>query len=289
MALLQSIVLRNYRRFRGEIEVPLSAGIDLICAPPGGGKSSLAEAVAWCLVGRSGAAASEVVNTDALAEGDPDVLVTLTFQAGGEVALERSLTAVAGVGLKERTAVRAEGKEEDDLAAWREELFPAACIDSNIISGAAIVRSLQGERTGTERAVEAMSEWAFGEAYMRSSLEATSLFLAMVPDAAVSCLLFDERGRPVVQCYAPERLGPAEHHLLLLASALAFARESCPAVPVILDEPFEGLDEVTAERAVEAVTEFMAGRQLILLLSKPAEVAAVRATGRVDKELEIRG
>lgn len=290
MAPLQSIVLRNYRRFRGEVEIPLSGGIDVITAPPGHGKSSLAEAVAWCLVGRGPlTAASEVVNIDAMAEGDPDVLVSLTFRGEEEVVLERSLTAVAGVGLKERTAARVGGREGEDLDAWREELFPTPCLDSNIISGAAIGRVMQGERTGTERAVEGMPWWTITDALLRCSLEATGLFLSLAPDAAVSCVLFDERGRPMVQCLEPERMGPLEQYFLVLSTALAFARESCPHVPVIMDDPFAGLDKEAAERAAEAVTEFMEGRQLVLLLSEPAEAAAVRATGRMEKELEIRG
>ena len=260
MAFIRSMVLRNYRRFRGEIELPFSGGIDIVQVPKGMGKSSIAEAAAWCLVG--GMPDSEVMNAEGKGVGE-DTLV----------------------GLNERTAVRPDGVFDH----LREELFPAACIDSNIISGSTLGRVMQGERSGGERAVERMRGWSEGDALLRSSMEATSLYLAMVDEPSASCLLFDRRGRPAVQCDGTPIIGPAEHHAVVLASALAFARESCPGVPVILDEPFKGLAGSEAARASEAVAVFMEGCQLIVLLSDVAEIDALHATGKVGKELEIKG
>lgn len=282
MAFIRSMVLRNYRRFRGEIELPFSGGIDIVQVPKGMGKSSIAEAAAWCLVG--GMPDSEVMNAEGKEVGE-DTLVALTFADAERTVLERSIGQTPGVGLNERTAVRPDGVFDH----LREELFPAACIDSNIISGSTLGRVMQGERSGGERAVERMRGWSEGDALLRSSMEATSLYLAMVDEPSASCLLFDRRGRPAVQCDGTPIIGPAEHHAVVLASALAFARESCPGVPVILDEPFKGLAGNEAARASEAVAVFMEGRQLIVLLSDVAEIDALHATGKVGKELEIKG
>lgn len=289
MAPLQSIILRNYRRFRGEIEFSLSSGINLIQTLPGMGKSSIAEAVAWCLVGRRcGPTAAEVVNVDAGGAGDEDVLVSLSFQTDEEIILERSLT-MAGTGMDERTAVHANGKTDGEFTQQREALFPAACIHSNIISGASIGRVLQSERMGTERAVADMPGWNDGDAPLRASMEATSLYVSMVPNPSASCLLFNEHGQPLVQCSRAEPMGSTEHRLMILSAALAFARESCPGIPIILDEPFLGLDDATMERAVKVVTEFMDGHQVIFLLSRPSEIEAVRAIDHLEKEIEVRG
>jgi len=148
---------------------------------------------------------------------------------------------------------------------------------------------MQGERTGSEKAVERMSGWRSRDEQFTSSMEATSLYLAMVPDASVNCLLFDERGRPNLQCDRPAPIGTEERYALVLSAALAFARESFSGVPVILDEPFKWLRGDAVKRAANAIAEFMDGRQMIVLLSDPSEIAALRATDRVAKELEIMG
>jgi hypothetical protein len=44
-----------------------------------------------------------------------------------------------------------------------------------------------------------------------------------------------------------------------------------------------------AGRAAEAVAQFMEGHQLVLLLSDANAIDAMRSTGKVDKELEIKG
>ncbi|HHT74517.1 MAG TPA: AAA family ATPase [Methanomassiliicoccaceae archaeon] len=282
MAPVLSIVIRNYRRFRGEIELPLSGGMDVIQIPPGMGKSSVAEAVAWCLTGVM--SRPDVINVEALEAGE-DTMVSLTFSDADNTVLERSMSHVAGVGLMERPTVRPVGSFEER----REQLFPSACIDSNIISGASIGRVMQGERTGGERALEQMKGWMASDAILRSSMEATSLYLSMVSDPAVSCLIFDERGRLGVQCDGPPSISIEEYRTIVLASALAFARENCPGSPVILDEPFKELGEQAAWRAAEAVAEFMDGHQLVLLLSEQNEIEALRSTGRLRKELEIMG
>ena len=280
MAFIRSMVLRNYRRFRGEIELPFSGGIDIIQTPPGMGKSSIAEAVAWCLAG--GMPHDELMNVEGREAGE-GTLVALTFADDDGTVLERSISNIEG-GPRERTAVRLEGAFE----RRREELFPSACIDSNIISGPSMGRVMSGERSGGERAVERMKGWSSSDALLRSSMEATSLYLAMVEEPSASCILFDERGRPSVQCEGAATIGPTEHRAVVLASAVAFARENCPGVPIILDEPFEQLGEHSA-RAAEATAEFMEGRQLIMLLSGMSGIERLRATGKVGKELEIKG
>lgn len=280
MASILSIVLRNYRRFRGEIELPLSGGIDIVQTPPGMGKSSIAEAVAWCLAGEM--SQDDVMN----AEGrlaDEGAMVSLTFSDPRRTVLERSISSPSG-GMMERADVHPDGSFEEK----REELFPASCIHSNIISGISLEMVMRGGRTGGERAVEGMRGWGASDAPLRASMEGTSLYLAMMPETAVSCIVFDRGGRPGVQCDAAG-IGPDEYRAVVLSSALAFARESCPGVPVILDEPFEGMGIHAAGRAAEAVAGFMEGHQLVLLLSDANAIDAMRSTGKVDKELEIKG
>jgi hypothetical protein len=280
MASVLSIVLRNYRRFRGEIELPLSGGIDIVQTPRGMGKSSIAEAVAWCLAG--GMPMDDVMNAEGRRAGE-DTMVSLTFSDPCRTVLERSIAPSAG-GWGERTQVRPEGSFE----ARREELFPGACIDSNLISGISLERVLGGARTGGERMVERVEGWGASDAPLQASMEGTALFLAMVPEPAVSCIVFDQGGRPGVRCDSAG-VSADERRAVVLAAALAFARESCPGVPIILDEPFMGMDGDAMARTAEAVAEFMDGRQLVLLLSEASEIEAMRSTGRVGKELEIKG
>ncbi len=280
MASVLSIVLRNYRRFRGEIELPLSGGIDIIQTPRGMGKSTIAEAVAWCLAG--GMSRDEVMNDEGRLAGE-ETMVSLAFADPRRTVLERSISRSSG-GMREHAKVRPEG----DFEQKREELFPMSCIDSNLISGISLERVMHGARTGGERAAERMRGWGASDAPLRASMEGTALYLAMMPETEISCIVFDQGGRPGVQCDSAD-ISADEHRAVVLSSALAFARESCPGVPVILDEPFEGMSEHTAGRAAEAVAEFMEGRQLVLLLSGTNAIEVMRSTGKVDKELEIKG
>ncbi len=51
MSFLSSIILEDYRRFRGEIELPFCPGANLVVVPSGKGKTTLIEAISWCLLG----------------------------------------------------------------------------------------------------------------------------------------------------------------------------------------------------------------------------------------------
>ena len=83
MAKLRSIVLRNYRRFAGEIELPLDPGMNLISIPAGLGKTSILEAISWCLLGTELVSEPEQVpNIEELGKGMADVLVGLEFVNG---------------------------------------------------------------------------------------------------------------------------------------------------------------------------------------------------------------
>jgi DNA repair exonuclease SbcCD ATPase subunit len=83
MAKLRSLTLINYRRFAGEIELPLDPGVNMIVMPPGMGKTTILEAVSWCLLGTELVADPEQVpNAEALGAGMAEVRVALTFTNG---------------------------------------------------------------------------------------------------------------------------------------------------------------------------------------------------------------
>lgn len=42
--------LVNYRRFISQHEIPLDPGVNLVFIPPGRGRSTLPEAIPWCLL-----------------------------------------------------------------------------------------------------------------------------------------------------------------------------------------------------------------------------------------------
>lgn len=275
MALLRSVVLRNYRRFAGEVELNLAPGLNLVHGPPGMGKSTIVEAVAWCLLGPEALPAGTEVRSAGVAD---EAMVSLSFFAEDEPTLVRT----------ERgpQALRRGKADPRPFSQAREALFPAHCVPSNLISGTVLQRFLQGSPSGTERAVGTDRGWWGRDAAFRSSMEATCLFLSLVPDSAAVCLDFDPQGRPGVQLSRADPLTPEERYLATLASILGFARESCPDAPLLLDEPFLGLRRDRA-RAVEATIDFLAGRQCVLLLSDPEDVGTVRE--RADRELEVRG
>jgi hypothetical protein len=118
-------------------------------------------------------------------------------------------------------------------------------------------------------------------------MEATALFLALRPGAPVDCLGYDPEGRLELQVHGT--LDMTELRVALLSHALAFAKENAKVCPVFIDDPFGGVDGAERRGMFDAILEAMNGRQLIFLLSEEREAAALRATGKVDKELEIRG
>ncbi|NLI74626.1 MAG: hypothetical protein GX369_07675 [Euryarchaeota archaeon] len=280
MAYVQSIVLRNYRRFRGEVELPLSGGIDIIQVPQGMGKSSIVESVAWCLAGNI--SWNEVMNLEGRHAGE-STMVSLKFYDPHQTVLERIILSSA-TGLEEDIITYPDG----DFNAKREELFPLSCIHSNILSGISLERVAYGDRAGGEVAIEKMGGWDKHDAQLRSSMEATSLFSSMMLDSAITCLMFDEHGKLSVELDGPV-VDIEECHAMTLAAAIAFARENCSGIPIFLDEPFEKMNSDIIEQVADAILEFMDGYQLVILLSNKDDVEKVRSSGRVDKELEIKG
>ena len=298
MAKLRSIILRNYRRFAGEIALPLDPGTTMVIVPPGHGKSTVLEAIAWGLLGtalvpRPG----DVPNADAVGAGQAEVMVGLEFvngerlersawfsRAGEEVKQERWGWRLVDAG--SGTAL-AEGDDGEDFADQQERLFPEGCVHANLISGPGLGAALRGARTGAERAVECSNVWCTSDLSLRASMEATGLFLSWRPDAPVNTLGFDPQGRPEVSACGP--LDEGDLHLALLALALAFAKENGRTCPVLLDDPFGPAGDRDRMALFGPVLEAMDGRQLVFLLSDELDALALRSTGRVDKELEIRG
>ncbi len=75
----------------------------------------------------------------------------------------------------------------------------------------------------------------------------------------------------------------------MLSHALAFAREGTGVCPLFLDEPLEGARDGDRREMFSTILDALPGKQTVFLLSDPGDIDALRATGRADKELEIRG
>jgi hypothetical protein len=298
MAKLRSIVLRNYRRFTGEIELPLDPGINLITMPAGQGKTTLLEAVSWGLLGTELVAEPEQVpNIEALGKGMTDVLVGLEFVNGERLERQALFSCVAGEVTQEAWSWRLidvasgqvidEGNVGEDFADQQERLFPETCVHANLINGPALRRAVQGGRSGVERAVNTSNNWCTSDLSLRCAIEATGLFLALCPEAKVDALAYDPEGRLEMSMRGP--LTETEVHLALLSHAVAFAKENTKVCPIFLDDPFDPTDVLDRTRLFQALVEWLPSRQVVFLLSDHRDIAALRSTGTVDKELEIRG
>jgi hypothetical protein len=298
MAKLRSVVLRNYRRFAGEIELPLDPGVNLIAAPTGQGKTSILEAVSWALLGPELVSEpDQVPNVEALGKGMAEVLVGLEFVNGerlerfalfsylsGEVEQEAWGWRLVDI---ESGAIIAQVDEGEEFADQQERLFPETCVHANLINGPGLRRSLEGCRSGVERAVDSSNNWCTSDLSLKASMEATGLFLALRPDAPVNTLGYDPQGRLEMSLQGP--LTESDVQLALLSHALAFAKENAKVCPLFIDDPFSTVDAPDRGPLFRAILDALPARQLVFLLSDERDIAALRATGRVDKELEIRG
>ncbi len=298
MAKLRSLLLRNYRRFAGEIELPLDPGINLIAIPAGLGKTSILEAVSWCLLGTELVCEPEQVpNIEALGKGMADVLVGLEFVNGERLERFALFSYVSGGVEREAWGWRLvdaasgkviiEGDDGDDFADQQERLFPETCVHANLINGPALRRAAEGCRSGVERAVNSSNNWCTSDLSLRCSMEATGLFLSLCPQAPVNALSYGPEGRLEVSVHGP--LTETEVRLALLSHAVAFAKESAKVCPIFLDDPFGQADELDHAALFKRIVEMLPSRQVVFLLSGQKDIADLRSTGRVDKELEIRG
>jgi hypothetical protein len=118
-------------------------------------------------------------------------------------------------------------------------------------------------------------------------MSATGLFLRFCPDAAVRTLGYDPEGRPEAAVDGP--LSPRQVRLAVLSHALAFAGQSTGVCPLVLDDPLEGVGPEGHGELFMTMLDALPSRQIVILLSDPGDIATLRSTGRVDKELEIRG
>lgn len=298
MAILRSIELRNYRRFRGEIELSLSPGINLVTTPPGGGKTTVLEAVSWCLLGNALVCdPNQVPNVEALGVGMTEVLVGLTFE-GGE-RLERSAvlsSAPEGASQEgwrwrllnaDAGKVLEEGTDQEGFVDVQERLFPEVCVHANLISGPSLEATLRGARCGVDRAVECSGMWCCSDLPIRCAMEATGLFLRACPDAPVNTVGYDAVGKPEITLHG--NIAADDVRMALLSHALAFAKEGGLDCPIFLDEPLAGVGSPDRPKLFNELIDFLPGRQVVFLLSRPEDIEALRGTGRVDKELEIWG
>ncbi len=297
MVILRSVTMRNYRRYQGEVELELGDGITVVSMPPGKGKTTVLEAISWCLFGSGGSSnASEIPNAQEMCGGGAEVMIALSFDGGAR--LERSMSCPAEGGQEVRTerwslvdrngrAVQGRADDEDDLMDLQEELFPTACAYSNLVSGPGL---LGGPRR-IEKAVTSSGEWCCTDLPLRAGAEATSLFFEACPSSMIDLVAYDPMGRPEVRVDPGGEVEAQEVRMALLAHALGFikAHDREGSCPIFLDEPFHGMGADLKGRALPAVLSFLEGRQVIFLLSDPSEVEALRATGTVDKELEIWG
>lgn len=298
MAKLRSIVLRNYRRFAGEIELPLDPGINLITVPAGQGKTSILEAVSWCLLGTELVSEPEQVpNIEALGTGMADVLVGLEFVNGERLERFALFSYCSGEAAQEAWGWRLvdaasgkvidQGDDGDDFADHQERLFPETCVHANLINGPTLRRAAQGCRSGVERAVNSSNNWCTSDLSLRCSMEATGLFQSFCPETRVDTLGYDPDGRLEVSLSGP--LSETEVRLALLSHAVAFAKENAKVCPIFLDDPFDGVDGRDRTGSFEALVAMLPSRQVVFLLSDHEDIAALRSTGKVDKELEIHG
>lgn len=296
MAKLTSILLVNYRRFHGEIELPLDPGVNLIAIPSGMGRSTLLEAISWCLLGNELVSdPGQVPNVDALGSGMAQVMVSLTFVNGESLeryalfSKEEEGTAQQGWGWRLRrsvdTSIVAEGDDTEEFMEHQERLFPEACVHANLIDGSDLMQIIHGRRSGPERAVQCSDNWCTSDLSLRCAKEATGLFHRLCPEGGVDALDYGPEGRLELTLSAPPSQSQAR--LALLSHALAFARENAPVCPVIMVDPLGESHDLMEQ--YRHILDLFPSRQLIFLLSDARDIHALRSTGRVDRELEIRG
>ncbi|MBI0584559.1 MAG: AAA family ATPase [Methanomassiliicoccus sp.] len=297
MAKLRSVILSNYRRFSGEIEFPLGPGVNLVVIPPGKGKSTLLEAIAWCLLGNELVSdPGEVPNVEALDTGTAEVRVALTFINGER--LERFAQYSRTEGRVERGAwgwrllgegggILDQGEDAVGFAEQAERLFPEECVHANLISGPSLARVAEGDRSGPERAVQCSDNWCTSDLSLRCSMEATGLFLGMCPETPVRALGYDPEGRLEVSVEGHPSVDVVR--TAVLCHALAFARENYGVCPILMEDPLRCVEAEDRQGMFSEIIRSMGSRQVVFLLSDQADIEAVRATGRVDRELEIWG
>lgn len=296
MAKLSSILLVNYRRFLGEIKIHLDPGVNLIAIPAGRGRSTLLEAISWCLLGNELVSEpGQVPNVDALGSGMAEVMVSLSFVNGETLeryalfSNEGGVVVQQGWGWRLRrsgdSSIIAEGDDAEEYAEQQERLFPEACVHADLMDGSDMMHIMYGRLSGPERAVQCSDNWCTSDLSLRCAMEATGLFHRLCLEGNVDALDYGPEGRLELSLSAP----PSETgvRLALLCHALAFARENAPVCPIILADPLgESSDRPEQYRHI---LDMFPSRQLIFLLSDEGDIAALRSTGRVDKEIEIRG
>jgi hypothetical protein len=133
--------------------------------------------------------------------------------------------------------------------------------------------------------VQCSENWCTSDLSLRCAIGATGLFHHLCPEGGVDALDYDPEGRLELTFSALP--SEAEVRLALLCHALAFARENAPVCPIIMADPLG--DSADRPEQYRHILDLFPSRQLIFLLSDPGDIAALRSTGRVDKELEIRG
>ena len=297
MAKLRSLTLINYRRFAGEIELPLDPGVNMIAIPPGKGKTTILEAISWCLLGNELVSdPGQVPNVEALGAGMAEVRVALTF-ANGE-RLERFALYSRVGDQAERQGwgwlltdaegkVSGEGDDPEEFADQAERLFPEACVHANLVSGSSLGGVVRGYPSGPERAIRCADTWCTSDMSIRCSMAVTELFLSLCPGAPVRTLGYDPEGR--LEAAVEGAMTPEQMRLAALSHALAFARESTGVCPLFLDDPLDGVMGGDRKAFYSAILEALPSKQVVFLLSELEDIDALRSTGKVDKELEIRG
>ncbi len=295
MAKLTSITMVNYRRFSGEISIPLDPEVNLIALPCGRGRTTILEAISWCLLGNELVSdPGDVPNVDALGSGMAEVKVALSF-VNGETLERFALFSRTPEGVEQQGwgwklmrssdhQVTAEGDDGEEFTEQQERLFPEACVHANLIDGTDIIAVATGRPSGPERAVQCSDHWCTSDLSLRCAMQATGLFHRLCPPGGVDALDYGPDGQLELTMNAPPTT--TEVRLALLSHALAFARENAPVCPVIMVDP---LGEVGDAHRYEEILDSLPSRQLVFLLADAGSIDALRATGRVDKELEIRG
>jgi hypothetical protein len=296
MAKLRSLTLTNYRRFAGEIELPLDPGVNMI-AVPSGGKTTILEAISWCLLGNELVSdPGQVPNVEALGTGMAEVRVALTFTNGER--LERfALYSLVDDHVEKQGwgwlltdpegKVRGEGSDPEEFADQAERLFPEACVHGNLISGSSLESVVRGYPSGPERAIRCADAWCTSDQSIRCSMAVTEFFLSLCPGAPVRTMGFDPEGR--LEATVEGMMTPEQLRLAALSHALAFSRETTGVCPLFLDDPLDGVRGGDRKAFYSAILGSLPSKQVVFLLSDPEDIDALRYTGKVDKELEIRG
>jgi hypothetical protein len=238
-----------------------------------------------------------VPNVEAMGKGMAEVLVGLEFVNGERLERYALFSYLAGEVEQEAWGWRlvdaasgnviSEGDGGDDFADQQERLFPESCVHANLINGPALRQAIAGGRSGVERAVGSSNNWCTSDLSLRCSMEATGLFLSLCPEAPVNALGYDPDGRLEMTMHGP--LTGAEVQQAVLSHAVAFAKENVKVCPIFLDDPFGLVDGADRNALFNALVGALPSRQVVFLLSDQRDIAALRSTERIDKELEIRG